>query len=76
VPGGTIDGGSSAKESAFTAMLYDPDAPAGQRMTPLATSRISRHYHSVALLLPSGDVWVAGSEQGARAGRRGAGKSV
>ena len=52
------------KESALTALLYDPNKPAGSRITPLATSRISRHYHSVAMLLPSGDVWVAGSEQG------------
>jgi hypothetical protein len=66
VPGGTIDGGSTAKEGAFTAMLYDPDAPEGARMSSLATSGIHRFYHSTALLLPSGDIWVAGSEQGAR----------
>ncbi|KAF8059661.1 CA1 [Scenedesmus sp. PABB004] len=64
VPGGGIDGGSTAKTGAYTALLYDPEAPAGQRMTELATSGIHRYYHSNALLLPSGDVWVAGSEQG------------
>ncbi|GBF98436.1 hypothetical protein Rsub_11081 [Raphidocelis subcapitata] len=63
VPGGTIDGGGTAKDAAFTAMLYDPEAPPGQRMTSLASSNIHRYYHSTAVLLPSGDVWVAGSEQ-------------
>lgn len=42
VPGGTIDGGSTAKEGAYTALLYDPDKPAGQRVTTLATSKIHR----------------------------------
>jgi hypothetical protein len=45
-------------------VLYDPEAPAGKRITELASSRIHRYYHSNALLLPSGDVWVAGSELG------------
>ena len=65
VPGGTIDGGSTAKDAAFTALLYDPEAPAGNRITTLASSKIHRYYHSTAMLLPSGDVWVGGSEQGA-----------
>jgi hypothetical protein len=47
-------------------MMYDPDAAPGARMTTLATSSIHRFYHSTALLLPSGDIWVAGSEQGAQ----------
>lgn len=42
VPGGTIDGGSTAKDPAYTAMLYDPDKPAGSRITPLASSNIHR----------------------------------
>lgn len=63
VPGGTIDGGGTAKEAAYTALLYDPDKPAGGRITTLATSTIHRYYHSNAVLLPSGDVWIAGSEQ-------------
>lgn len=63
VPGGTIEGGSTAKEGAYTALLYDPTKPVGRRITPLASSKIHRYYHSNALLLPSGDVWVAGSEQ-------------
>ncbi len=63
VPGGRIAGGGMAKDPAYTAVYYDPDAPAGKRMKVLATSTIKRYYHSNALLLPSGDVWVAGSEQ-------------
>lgn len=63
VPGGGIDGGSTAKEGAYTAIVYDPEAPSGQRISTLATSGIHRYYHSNALLLPSGDIWVAGSEQ-------------
>lgn len=31
---------------------------------PPSTSPPIRYYHSNALLLPSGDIWVAGSEQG------------
>ena len=65
VPGGTIDGGGTAKDAALTALLYDPEKPAGSRITPLASSTIHRYYHSTAMLLPSGDVWVGGSEQGA-----------
>lgn len=42
VPGGGIDGGSTAKEGAYMAILYDPDKPANQRMTPLASSNIHR----------------------------------
>jgi len=42
VPGGTIEGGGTAKEGAFMAVLYDPEAPAGKRMTNLASSGIHR----------------------------------
>lgn len=42
VPGGGIDGGSTAKGGAFTAMLYIPDAPVGERMRNLGTSGIHR----------------------------------
>jgi len=64
VPGGTIDGGSTAKDAAFTAFIYDPEKAPGSRITPLASSNIHRYYHSTAMLLPSGDIWVGGSEQG------------
>jgi hypothetical protein len=42
VPGGTIEGGGTAKEGAYMAVLYDPEAPAGKRMTNLASSGIHR----------------------------------
>ncbi|KIP06833.1 hypothetical protein PHLGIDRAFT_19348 [Phlebiopsis gigantea 11061_1 CR5-6] len=43
--------------------IYDPNAPAGQRWSQdgLGTSNLPRLYHSSALLLPSGAVFVAGS---------------
>lgn len=41
-----------------------PQAPAGGRYSVLAASPIERYYHSTALLLPSGDLLVMGSEQG------------
>ena len=44
--------------------MYDPDAPLGQRYTCMAPSPIKRFYHNNALLLPTGDVLVGGSEQG------------
>ena len=47
-----------------TAVLYDPDAPAGSRYREAATSGIKRLYHNVAMLLPTGEVLVAGGEQG------------
>jgi hypothetical protein len=64
MPAGTIDGGGLAKEPNYQAMLYDPDLPPGRRFKELASSAIHRFYHANALLLPSGDVWVAGSEHG------------
>jgi hypothetical protein len=64
MPAGTIEGGGLAKEPNYQAQLYDPDAPVGSRFRELASSAIHRFYHSNALLLPSGDVWVAGSEHG------------
>jgi hypothetical protein len=64
MPAGTIEGGGLAKEPNYQALLYDPDLPPGRRFRELSSSSIHRFYHSNALLLPSGDVWVAGSEHG------------
>jgi len=64
MPAGTIEGGGLAKEPNYQALLYDPDLPPGRRFRALASSAIHRFYHSNAALLPSGDVWVAGSEHG------------
>ncbi|POW10014.1 hypothetical protein PSTT_06421, partial [Puccinia striiformis] len=56
-------GGSNADNPNFTPVLYDPDAPAGHRFTTegMPTSRIPRLYHSVAALVPSGKIIIAGS---------------
>ncbi|KAF9183930.1 hypothetical protein BGZ51_003675 [Haplosporangium sp. Z 767] len=47
----------------YTPVVYDPDAPLGQRFTEWVPSNIARMYHSVATLLPDGSVFVAGSNQ-------------
>ncbi|POW18716.1 hypothetical protein PSHT_05531, partial [Puccinia striiformis] len=56
-------GGSNADNPNFTPVLYDPDAPAGHRFTTegMPTSTIPRLYHSVAALVPSGKIIIAGS---------------
>ena len=45
---------------------HNNQAPNGARFSVLAASGIKRLYHSTALLLPSGDLLVMGSEQSAR----------
>ncbi|CAM0136343.1 hypothetical protein VKS41_006851 [Umbelopsis sp. WA50703] len=46
----------------FDLLIYDPKKPKGKRWKQdLATTDIARMYHSVALSLPDGRVWVAGS---------------
>lgn len=47
----------------FTPAIYDPAAPLGQRFTEWEPSNIPRMYHSVAMLLPDGSVFVAGSNE-------------
>lgn len=42
-------------------VIYNPTAVSGSRFTTLPGSSISRLYHSTAILLPSGEVLVAGS---------------
>ncbi|KAG8791040.1 hypothetical protein FRC12_010291 [Ceratobasidium sp. 428] len=56
-------GQSNADNPAFQAVIYDPNAPAGQRFSSegLPTSDIPRMYHSTASLLPDGCVIIAGS---------------
>ncbi|KAG5643432.1 hypothetical protein DXG03_000940 [Asterophora parasitica] len=46
-----------------TPAIYDPNAPKGSRWSNagLGTSNIARLYHSSAILLPDGSVFVAGS---------------
>jgi hypothetical protein len=46
----------------FDPLIYDPAAPKEKRWTEgLANTDIARMYHSVALTLPDGRVWIAGS---------------
>ncbi|KAI1288660.1 hypothetical protein EDD11_009740, partial [Mortierella claussenii] len=52
-----------ASNPIYTPVVYDPDAPLGQRFTEWVPSNIARMYHSVATLLPDGTVFVAGSNQ-------------
>ncbi|XP_050887569.1 aldehyde oxidase GLOX1 [Lathyrus oleraceus] len=41
--------------------LYSPEKLNGQRFTEMAPTKISRMYHSTSAVLPSGKIWVAGS---------------
>ncbi len=50
-----------ASDPTYTALIYDPTRPLGQRFQRGATSTIARLYHSVALLLLDGTLLVAGS---------------
>ncbi|KAF9897316.1 hypothetical protein BX616_005816, partial [Lobosporangium transversale] len=52
-----------ASNPIYTPVVYDPEAPLGQRFTEWVPSNIARMYHSVATLLPDGTVFVAGSNQ-------------
>ncbi|KAI8988948.1 glyoxal oxidase N-terminus-domain-containing protein [Pilobolus umbonatus] len=46
----------------FDPLIYTPDKPLNQRWTEgLASTDIARMYHSVALTLPDGRIWIAGS---------------
>lgn len=42
VPGGGINGGGTAKESASMAIMYDPEGPMGSRISTLASSGVHR----------------------------------
>lgn len=56
-------GESYADVPIFQPYIYDPSKPAGSRFSSegLTNSTIARMYHSTALLLPDGSVFVAGS---------------
>ncbi|CVL08084.1 uncharacterized protein FMAN_09618 [Fusarium mangiferae] len=54
-------GGWMADDPVLTPLIYDHSAASGQRFTSMPKTDISRLYHSVASLLPSGEVIVAGS---------------
>ncbi|KAB8339041.1 hypothetical protein FH972_021977 [Carpinus fangiana] len=56
-----LAGGFMADEPVMTPLLYKPTAPRGSRWTSLPGTNVPRLYHSVAHLLPTGEVLVAGS---------------
>jgi len=66
VVGGTTDGKDA--RAILHAEQYDPEA---DRWSTLAAASVPRVYHSVALLLPDGRVWVAGSNHNGDRNRRG-----
>ncbi|KAK9766187.1 hypothetical protein K7432_004923 [Basidiobolus ranarum] len=54
-------GFNRARDPTFAPVVYDPKAPKGERFTTLGMSSIPRVYHSTAILIPDGRVFVAGS---------------
>lgn len=56
-------GESLASDPTFTPAIYNPNAPKGSRWSNegLSASKLARLYHSSALLLPDGAVFIAGS---------------
>ncbi|XP_020216072.1 aldehyde oxidase GLOX1 [Cajanus cajan] len=50
-----------ADDPNFTPVLYWPEKPNGQRFKVLTPSTIARMYHSSSAVLPSGKIWVGGS---------------
>jgi len=59
----SINGSSNANNPILTPLLYDPNAPLGQRFSRegLPTTNIPRMYHSTATLTPAGNLLIAGS---------------
>ncbi|XP_027343215.1 aldehyde oxidase GLOX1-like [Abrus precatorius] len=45
----------------YTPVLYSPEKPKGLRFKVLKPSQIARMYHSTSAVLPSGKIWVSGS---------------
>ncbi|OJD32181.1 galactose oxidase-like [Diplodia corticola] len=54
-------GGFMADDPVLAPVIYDPKAAPGKRFTTMPETTIPRLYHSVASVLPSGEVVVAGS---------------
>ena len=55
------EGFNLATDPTMEVLIYDPEAPLGQRWTTGASTTIPRLYHSVALLLLDGTLLIAGS---------------
>lgn len=54
-------GGFMADNPVLEPVIYNASAPLGQRFTTMPATTTPRLYHSVAILLPSGEVLVSGS---------------
>ena len=54
-------GGFMADDPVLTPLIYNHSAPVGSRFKAQPATAIPRLYHSVATLLPSGEILVAGS---------------
>ncbi|KAL1924609.1 uncharacterized protein VTP21DRAFT_4263 [Calcarisporiella thermophila] len=54
-------GWERGSDAVYTSLIYDPKAPKGQGWTIGADSTVARMYHSVAILVPTGQILVAGS---------------
>lgn len=50
-----------ADQPNFTPILYSPEKPENERFRVLKPSEIARMYHSTSAVIPSGKIWVAGS---------------
>ncbi|WVZ14191.1 hypothetical protein V8G54_011757, partial [Vigna mungo] len=50
-----------ADDPNFTPVLYKPDKPKDQRFQTMNPTTIARMYHSTSAVLPSGKIWVGGS---------------
>lgn len=56
-------GGSKAAYPNFSAEMYNPDAPLGERWSTMARSQIARMYHSTAALTTNGTILVTGCDR-------------
>ena len=54
-------GGFMADDPVLQPVIYNPSASAGSRFETMPATTIPRLYHSAAVLLPSGEVLVSGS---------------
>ena len=54
-------GGFMADDPVLEPVIYNATAPLGQRFTTMPATSVPRLYHSTAILLPSGEVLVSGS---------------
>jgi hypothetical protein len=68
--GGNNDGGGCAKDPYMNAWIYYPGNPKGKRFVvdPVYGQSMPRLYHSVALVIPSGDLVSSGGDQGVAKG--------